>query len=286
MKAGYVSIIGKPNTGKSTLLNSILGQKLSAVTHKAQTTRSRILGIYMDSDSQIIFYDTPGIIDSRNRLEELMVKDIKQSVSDADILLMMVDDKNYAFKPDIFRSAKPSAIVLNKIDRMSELKLNEISDYLRNEYPEIPLLCISAMEKTNIESLLAFIKERLPYDHAFYPEDIITDKPEKFFVAEFIREKLFELYGAEIPYSCGIVLEEFKERDKGKTYIKAVIYVERDSQKAIMIGSRGSKIKQLGSEARMAVELFLDREIYLEIHVKVRKNWKDNTLLLSRMWGE
>lgn len=284
MKSGYVSIIGRPNTGKSTLLNALLNQKISAVTHKAQTTRSRILGIYMDDESQIIFYDTPGMIDSKNKMEELMLRDIKQSVNDADILLIMVDDRNYMDVPKMPPGNKPVAVILNKIDRMEGTDAAIAS--INERFPDTEVIGISALKGLNLEQLLQFIKSHLPYDHAFYPEDVITDKPEKFFVAEFIRESLFELYGAEIPYSSGIVIEEFKEREKGKTYIKAYIYVERDSQKAILIGSRGTKVKQLGTQARTSIETFLDREVYLEIHVKVRRNWKDNTLLLNRMWGE
>lgn len=284
MKAGYAAIIGKPNTGKSTLLNRILSVKLSAVTHKAQTTRSRIIGIYNDSQSQIIFMDTPGLIKAKNVMEKLMTADIDASIKDADILLHIVDDiSNDTGMLPGNDNERPCILIINKMDRMNQEKVEDIMKGNKEKYTEIIPLC--AITGDNVDILIERIKTYLPYDHAFYPEDYLSDKPEKFFVSEFIREELFLMYGEEVPYSAGIVVEEFRERDKGKIFIRANIYIEKDSHKGIIIGAGGKRIKELGIRSRKQIEGFLNASVYLELNVKVRKNWKENSMLLRRMWN-
>ncbi|MDY6787705.1 MAG: GTPase Era [candidate division WOR-3 bacterium] len=287
MKSGYVTIAGRPNTGKSTLLNRILNIKLSAVTHKAQTTRSRILGIYNDENTQIVFFDTPGMIKPENSLQSKMVKDIDRSISDCDLLILMTDDINYMNDYSfITKRAENFFIILNKTDRMDEAErenaLNELSGRYIRASEVIPL---SALKGHNIDLLVEKIRNYLPHSHHFYPEDYLTDKPERFFVSELIREQVFLLYGQELPYSSGVVVEEFKEREDSKTYIRVNIYVERNSQKGIIIGAGGKKIRELGIKARKSIEEFLGRKIYLDLNVKYKKNWKNNLPLLERMWN-
>ena len=285
MKSGYVTIIGRPNTGKSTLLNSILQVKLSAVSPKAQTTRSSIQGIYMDSDSQIIFYDTPGFLKTKNMLEEWMLRDINEAIRSSDIIVFLYDMKNYKEKFEFELSANQRSIaVLNKIDRISEQEADLIEKSLRERFEDVIL--ISALNKTNLEALIEKIKCYLPYDNMFYPEDILTEKPERFFVAEFVRQAVFEIYGDEVPYSTGIIVDEFTEKENRKDYIRVKLLVERDSQKGILIGEKGKAIKEVGMRSRKMIEEFLGRDVFLEIFVKVEKGWKDNKGLLKRMWEQ
>lgn len=285
MKAGYVSIIGKPNTGKSTLLNSLLKVKLSAVSPKAQTTRASIQGIYMDDDSQIIFYDTPGFLKSKNAMEDWMLRDIRESIKSSDIVLFLFDDRNYKDVMEIETDPRQRRMAaLNKTDKITDEERERIISLLKERFEEV--IPISAIKGTNLDILIERIKPYLPYDNAFYPEEILTEKPERFFVAEFVRQSVFELYGDELPYSTGIIVDEFTERDGRKDYIRVKLLVERDSQKGIIIGERGGKIKELGVRSRAMVEEFLGRSVYLEIFVKVEKNWKDNKGLLKRMWEQ
>lgn len=285
MKAGYVSIIGKPNTGKSTLLNSLLKVKLSAVSPKAQTTRASIQGIYMDDDSQIIFYDTPGFLKSKNAMEDWMLRDIRESIKSSDIVLFLFDDRNYKDVMEIETDPRQRRMAaLNKTDKITDEERERIIGLLKERFEEV--IPISAIKGTNLDILIERIKPYLPYDNAFYPEEILTEKPERFFVAEFVRQSVFELYGDELPYSTGIIVDEFTERDGRKDYIRVKLLVERDSQKGIIIGERGGKIKELGVRSRAMVEEFLGRSVYLEIFVKVEKNWKDNKGLLKRMWEQ
>lgn len=285
MKSGYIAIIGKPNTGKSTLLNRILKVKLAAVSRKAQTTRSKILGIYHDEEIQIIFIDTPGTLKAKNTMEKLMNKDISNSMKDADIICILVDDiQTVSDFRDLENLGKPVFLIINKIDRMKNEKILEIINNNKDKgYTEI--IALSALKDINIDKFLKALTPYLPYDHFFYPDDYISDKPERFFVSEFIREQVFKIYGEEIPYSTGVVVEEFKERENGKTFIRVNVYIEKESQKGIIIGAGGKKVKELGVKSRVLIEEFLDTSVYLEIQVKIKKNWKDNTLLLNRMWN-
>ncbi|MFO8061998.1 MAG: GTPase Era [bacterium] len=287
MKSGYVTIAGRPNTGKSTLLNRILDIKLSAVTHKAQTTRSRILGIYNDENTQIVFFDTPGMIKPENSLQSRMVKDIDRSVSDCDLLILMTDDINYMNDYSYITKGKQNFfVVLNKTDRMDEGARENALKELAGKYSQASeVIPLSALKGDNIDLLMDKIRGYLPHDHLFYPEDYLTDKPERFFVSELIREQVFLLYGQELPYSSGVVVEEFREREDAKTYIRVNIYVERNSQKGIIIGAGGKKIRALGIKARKSIEEFLGRKIYLDLNVKYKKNWKNNLPLLERMWN-
>lgn len=284
MKAGYAAIIGRPNTGKSTLLNRILNVKLSAVTHKAQTTRSRVIGIYNDNEAQIIFIDTPGLLKARNAMEKLMTTDIDASLKDADIIMHIVDDiSSDADHLPGNDSTRPSILLINKMDRMNQGVVDAMIAANKANYNDVIPIC--ALTGDNIDILIEKLKVYLPYDNAFYPPDYLSDKPEKFFVSEFIREALYLLYGEEVPYSAGIVVEEFREREKGKIYIRANIYIEKDSQKGIIIGAGGRRIKELGIRSRKLIEVFLDTPVFLELNVKVKKNWKENSMLLKRMWN-
>ncbi|HAV91882.1 TPA: GTPase Era [candidate division WOR-3 bacterium] len=285
MKSGYVSIIGKPNTGKSTLLNQLLKFKLSAVSHKAQTTRASIQGIYMDDDSQIIFYDTPGFLKTKNMLEEWMLRDIKESVKSADIVLFLFEERNYKERFEINLSPNQHSIaVLNKIDRISAQEGEIIEKELKESFEDVIL--ISALNNMNLDILVNTIKKYLPHDNLFYPEDIITEKPERFFVSEFVRQSIFEIYGDEVPYSTGIIVDEFTEKPDRKDYIRVKLLVERDSQKGILIGEKGRALKEVGVRSRRMIEEFLGRDVFLEIFVKVEKGWKDNKGLLKRMWEQ
>jgi GTP-binding protein Era len=285
MKSGYVSIIGRPNTGKSTLLNQLLKFKLSAVSHKAQTTRASIQGIYMDDDSQIIFYDTPGFLKTKNMLEEWMLRDIKESVKSADIVLFLFEERNYKERFEINLSPNQHSIaVLNKIDRISAQEGEIIEKELKESFEDVIL--ISALNNMNLDILVNTIKKYLPHDNLFYPEDIITEKPERFFVSEFVRQSIFEIYGDEVPYSTGIIVDEFTEKPDRKDYIRVKLLVERDSQKGILIGEKGRALKEVGVRSRRMIEEFLGRDVFLEIFVKVEKGWKDNKGLLKRMWEQ
>lgn len=291
-KAGFVTIVGKPNVGKSTLMNKLIGEQLSIITDKPQTTRKRILGILSDANYQIIFLDTPGILNPKYLMQEKLSEYINHSVKDADIIVFIISSKNPADEIKIFedeqilkivkRKNKKKILLINKIDLLNEtlvqagLKNFEKLDYFDEIIP------ISALEEYNIEKVLDGIIKFLPEHPKYYPDDQLTDEPEKFFVSEIIREKILEIYHDEIPYSVEVVIEEFKERDKGKDFISAVIMVERESQKPIIIGKKGASIKKLGNHSRAAIEKFLLREVYLELRVKVSENWRKNENALKR----
>ena len=289
-RCGYVAIVGRPNAGKSTLLNALLNQDLAIVTHKAQTTRNRIQGILTTEHAQIIFLDTPGILEPKYELQNFMLSEIKTSLRDADIVLYVVDSSK--FNPEEFKKSEKIlqsdfskgkiVIVLNKIDLKTEEDIKRNIETLKNVLPEAEVIPMSALEKFNIESITEKIFLHLPVSDFLYQEDEITDKPEKFFASEIIRQKVLQLYGEEIPYSVFIDIREFKERENGKDFINADIVVERESQKIIIIGKRGEKIKSLGEEARKEIEKFLDRPVFLKLFVKIRKDWrKDKTFLKS-----
>jgi len=292
IKSGFVTIVGKPNVGKSTLMNQLLGEELSIVTNKPQTTRKRVLGILSDDNYQIVFLDTPGILSPKYLLQQKLSDYINMSVKDSDILIFMVAADSKETLSDIFDKKKFNSevslqnkkkiLVINKIDLISQ---NSIKDRIR-EFENMrifdSIIPVSAKEKYNIDSIQSKIIEFLPYHPKFYPDDQLTDEPEKFFVSEKIREKVFEQYKDEIPYSVEVVIDDFKERERGKDFISAVIVVERESQKPIILGKQGSKIKKLGHSARKSIEEFLLREVYLELRVKVVENWRKNDKMLER----
>ncbi len=290
-KSGYVAIIGKPNVGKSTLLNALLKQKLSITTNKPQTTRKSILGILSEEDYQIIFLDTPGILKPGYMLQEKMMNFVFQSVRDADVILFLIDAesdaKNLTILDDdavkkILNFTKVRKIlVINKMDLSGKAKIEQI----KKRYTDLNLfdkvIEISATLEKNLDFLQETIINYLPEHPKYFPDDIIAQENERFFVSEIIREKILELYKDEIPYSCETVIEEFKERNENKDFISATIFVERETQKQIIIGKNGKAIKKLGEISRKAIEDFLQKEIFLELRVKVKENWRTNEKFLK-----
>lgn len=285
-KAGFVNIIGNPNVGKSTLMNALVGERLSIITSKAQTTRHRILGIVNGADFQIVFSDTPGIIKPAYDLQASMMDFVKSAFDDADVLLYMVEIgemelKDAAFFKKITEAAIPVMLLINKIDKSTQEEVEAKLAYWQEKVPNANVYLISALENFGIEEVLNKIVEILPTSPAFYPKDQLTDKPERFFVNECIREKILLHYKKEIPYAVEIVTEEFFEEEK-IIKIRAVIMVERDTQKGIIIGHKGSALKRVGVEARKDLEKFFDKKIFLELYVKVNKNWRNDTKQLKR----
>ncbi|MGI9530876.1 GTPase Era [Lutimonas sp.] len=285
-KAGFVNIIGNPNVGKSTLMNVLIGEKLSIITSKAQTTRHRILGIVNEENYQVVFSDTPGIIKPAYELQESMMDFVKTAFEDADIIIYMVetgekDLKNEAFFTKIKQVKIPVLLLLNKIDRSSQELLEQQVAYWKETVPNAEIHPISALENFNIPTVMNRIVELLPESPPFYPKDQLTDKPERFFVNETIREKILMHYKKEIPYAVEIETEEFKEEGK-LIRIRSVIMVERDTQKGIIIGHKGSALKRVGMEARKDLEKFFGKKIFLDLYVKVNKNWRSNNNQLKR----
>jgi len=310
-KTGYVAILGLPNSGKSTLLNALLGQKLSITTAKPQTTRKRILGILSEENYQIIFLDTPGILSPSYLLQEKMMEDVKISLDDADVIVMIIDVKedplaekllNQEFvKENVFKSKKPKLLVLNKVDLIKQERVTELIKHFEKQNLFEEVIPISAAMNFNIlrvrEEIIRFLAE----GPKLFPDDQVTDENERFFVSEIIREKILEIYRDEVPYSCEVLIVEFKERENRhvaaeqtesgdteklrsgarKDFISAEIVVERESQKAIIIGKGGTAIKKLGQVARESIEEFLQREVFLELRVKVRKKWRSDENLLK-----
>ncbi len=279
-KAGYVALIGRPNVGKSTLMNALLGQKLSIVTSKPQTTRHRVLGILSGSECQIIFLDTPGLLIPRYKLQEMMVKAARSVIEEADELLFMIEpeekisEANRSILSNLIQTKKPLILTINKIDLIEKEKLLPIIDNYSQSYNLTSIIPISALKADGLDQLKQLLIDNLPVGFPFYPPETITDQPERFFVAEIIREKIFQKYSNEIPYSTTVTIEEFKEQEQGKDYIRALIYVERDSQKGIIIGKQGVALKRVGQIAREEIELFLGRPVYLELFVKVKEKWR------------
>jgi GTP-binding protein Era len=285
-KAGFVNIIGNPNVGKSTLMNAFVGERLSIITSKAQTTRHRILGIVNGDDFQILFSDTPGIIKPAYELQESMMDFVKSAFEDADILVYMVeigekDLKDERFFKKITNSKIPVLLLINKIDKSNQEDVETSVMHWKEKVPNALILPISALTNFNVQTVFDKILELLPESPAFYPKDQLTDKPERFFVNESIREKILMHYKKEIPYSVEIDTEEFFEDEK-IIKIRSVIMVERDSQKGIIIGHKGQSIKRVGSEARKDLEKFFGKKIFLELYVKVNKNWRNNARQLKR----
>ncbi|UCD19122.1 MAG: GTPase Era [candidate division WOR-3 bacterium] len=286
MKAGYVAIIGRPNVGKSTLLNSLLGTKISAVTAKPQTTRSRILGILTENECQICFIDTPGIISPGYELQEQMVKQIKIAVEDSDLLLLMIEpwfreDRTFDEFIQIAGDA-PVVIVINKIDLIEKTDLLPLIERLgKGRFADV--VPVSALKGTGIEELKRVIFTHIPDGEFYFHPEQLSDAPERFFAADLIREKIFETFKEEVPYATCVVIDEFKEREKSKDYIRATVYVERPSQKAILIGKHGAALKVVGERARQEIEKFLGRSVYLELWVKVKKKWRKNKRFLKEL---
>ncbi|QFZ55120.1 GTPase Era [Oceanihabitans sp. IOP_32] len=285
-KAGFVNIIGNPNVGKSTLMNAFVGEKLSIITSKAQTTRHRILGIVNGDDFQVLFSDTPGIIKPAYQLQESMMGFVKSAFEDADILLYMVEIGEHELKDDAFfdkikNSKIPVLLLLNKIDKSNQEELENQVQLWTQKVPNAEIIPISALEGFNVKEVFNRILELLPESPAFYPKDQLTDKPERFFINETIREKILMHYKKEIPYAVEIETEEFLEEEK-IIRIRSVIMVERDTQKGIIIGHKGAALKRVGVEARKDLEKFFGKQIHLELYVKVNKNWRSNQNQLKR----
>lgn len=285
-KAGFVNIIGNPNVGKSTLMNALVGERLSIITSKAQTTRHRILGIVNGDDFQIVFSDTPGIIKPAYQLQSSMMDFVKNAFEDADVLIYMVEIgekelKDEAFFKRIIHAQIPVMLLLNKIDKSNQEQLEEQISLWKEKVPNAEIIPISALENFNVQTVFDRIIALLPESQPFYPKDALTDKPERFFVNEIIREKILLNYDKEIPYAVEIETEEFKE-DDDIIRIRAVIMVERDTQKGIIIGHKGAAIKKVGMQAREDLEKFFGKKIFIETYVKVNKDWRSNERQLRR----
>lgn len=276
-KAGFVSIIGKPNAGKSTLMNALVGEKLSIITPKAQTTRHRILGIVNEEDYQIVFSDTPGIIKPRYELQDSMMSSVKGALSDADLILFMTDineqyDENDVLEK-IINTTIPMIVLINKIDNATQEQVEEKIAFWQEKLNPKHIFAISALKKYNIDGIMGIVLDYLPEHDPFYDKEDLTDRNQRFFVSEIIREKIFTNYQKEIPYSTEVIITAFKE-EENITRISAEIIVERDSQKNILIGKGGASLKKVGTEARKDIEKFLDQKVFLETFVKVIPDWR------------
>ncbi len=285
-KSGFVNIIGNPNVGKSTFLNAVVGEELAITTPKAQTTRHRILGIVNNDDYQVVFSDTPGIIKPAYEMQEAMMDFVKESFEDADILLYMVEAgekslKNEEFFNKLKNTDIPLFLLINKVDKINQEKLEELINYWQEKLPNAKIFPISALHHFGIDQVFKEILNQLPEGPPYFGKDQLTDKTERFIVNEKIREKILKHYKKEIPYSVEVDTEEFKE-ENGRIKIRSIIYVERDSQKGIIIGHKGSGLKTIGSEARKDLEKFFGKKIYLELYVKVNKDWRKKDAQLRR----
>lgn len=279
-KAGFVNIVGNPNVGKSTLMNQLVGERISIATFKAQTTRHRIMGIVNTDDMQIVFSDTPGVLKPNYKMQEMMLAFSESALADADVLLYVTDvienpEKNMEFLEKVKKMQIPVLLLINKIDQSDPKKLGDIVEKWHSLLPNAEILPISAKNKFGTDMLLKRIKELLPESPAFFDKDQLTDKPARFFVSEIIREKILLYYDKEIPYSVEVRVERFKEAEN-RIHINAVIYVERDSQKGIIIGHQGIALKKVNTESRKALEKFFDKKIFLETFVKVDKDWRSS----------
>ncbi len=283
-KSGYVAIFGKPNAGKSTLINDLLHFNLSIVNRKVQTTRNKILGILSEDDYQIVFIDTPGILEPKYELQNYMLSEIKSSLDEADVVVHIIDTLTINYEDlksveEKFKDLllnKKRIIVLNKIDLMKKDDVLPIIEKLFTEFSYDDIIPVSALDNENVDELKTLIVKYLPQREFYYDEDTLTDKSEKFFVGEIVREKILSSYHEEIPYSVIVNIAEFKERENGMVYINAEIILERESQKIIVIGRKGEGLKRLGEKARKDIEIFLNKKVYLELFVKVRKDWRNN----------
>ena len=285
-RSGFVNILGNPNVGKSTIMNALVGEKLSIITPKAQTTRHRIMGIVNGDDFQIVYSDTPGILRPQYKLQETMMNSVNSALSDADMILYVTDvlertadEGEYIDK--IKESGIPVIIAINKVDLTNQADLEKVVEPWHAAFPESPVIPVSGLKKFNLDSLLNAILAKLPESPAYFPKDQLTDKYERFFASEIIREKILINYKKEIPYSVEIEIEEFKD-EKKIIKIRALIHVTRDSQKGIIIGHKGSMLKRVGTEARHDMEDFFKKQIFLELYVKVTKDWRDKPVTLKR----
>lgn len=287
-QAGYVAIIGKPNAGKSTLLNQLLKQKLSIVTRKPQTTRKKVLGILSLDTAQIIFIDTPGLLEPKYNLQEVMAKYIEYAIEDADVLLYILDATGVQKAlPEITKflaaQQKPTILAINKIDLIEKESLLPLISRLNKKAQFAAIVPISALLNDGLDRLRDEIVKSLPLNPPYFPPDYLTDQQERFFVSEIIREKIYEFYSEEIPYSTHVQIEEFKEQPDRKDYIEAVVYVEKSSQKGIIIGREGKALKRIGKLAREEIEAFLGRRVYLELFVKVMEDWRRKDTKLKKL---
>ena len=286
-KSGFVNIIGNPNVGKSTLMNELVGERLSIITSKAQTTRHRIMGIVNGDDFQIVYSDTPGILKPAYKLQESMMHFVSDALSDADVILYVTDtvergdETSEAIVATLARGTTPVIVVINKIDLTTQEQLEELVGRWHDRLPSAAVVPVSALNRFNMEGLLDAIVARLPEGEPYYPKDTLTDRPLRFFASEIIREKILLNYPKEIPYSVEIAIEEYRE-EPTIDRIAATIYVARESQKAILIGRRGEMLKKVGTAARIDLEKFLDKKVFLQLFVKVSDNWRDSDKQLRR----
>ena len=285
-KSGFINIIGNPNVGKSTLMNCFMGEKFSIITSKAQTTRHRILGIVNEEDFQLVFSDTPGILKPSYELQDSMMDFVKSALEDADIIIYMLETgeksiKNNQVHKKILNANVPAFILLNKIDLSDQKNLEDQVILWKKLYPKAHVYPISALNNFNIDVVLKHLIELIPESPPYFPKDQLTDKPERFFVNEILREKILLYYNKEIPYSVEVITEDFIEEDN-IIKIKSVIFVERDSQKGIIIGHKGNALKKIGTKARQGLEIFFGKKIYIELQVKVSKNWRSNSKVLKK----
>lgn len=289
-KSGFVNIVGNPNVGKSTLMNALVGERLSIITQKAQTTRHRILGIVNGEDFQIVYSDTPGVLKPNYKLQEQMLNFSRSALVDADVLLYVTDvmdnwERNAEFIEKVKRQSAPVLLIINKIDLTTQETLENLVEQWHKVLPQAEIFPISAREKFNVEAVLHRIKELLPVSPPFFDKDQLTDKPARFFVNEIIREKILLNYDKEIPYSVEVEVEQFKE-EENLIRINAVIYVERDSQKGIIIGHNGKMLKRVGQQSRKDIEAFFDKQVFLQLYVKVEKDWRSRDTALKHFGYE
>ena len=289
-KSGFVNIIGNPNVGKSTLMNQLVGEKLSIITSKAQTTRHRIMGVVSGEDFQIVYSDTPGILKPSYKLQESMMKFVTGALTDADVILFVTDtveesDRAAEILAKLKKTSIPVIVIINKVDLSNPEALEALVEKWHTELPEARIIPVSAKESFNIEPLFQTILELLPEGPAYYPKDTLTDKTLRFFASEIIREKILKFYDKEIPYSCEIAIDSYKE-EPTIDRISATIYVARDSQKGIVIGHKGEKLKKVGKAAREDMEAFLDKKVFLQLYVKVNDDWRNNDRELRRFGYE
>lgn len=285
-KSGFVNIIGKPNVGKSTLMNAVIGEQLSIATHKAQTTRHRILGILNEPEYQIVFSDTPGILDPAYRMQERMMRFVESAFKDADVMVFITDtgekgEVNPELQERLNQLVVPLLVLLNKVDLSGQ---EEVAGYLKNlqeQLPKASILPVSALHNFNLDGVLEKIVELLPVAPPYYDKESLSDRPVRFFIAEMIREQILLNYKREIPYSCEVEIESFQE-EKDLVRIRAIIYVARQSQKGILIGHQGERLKRVGTTARKDMEKFLDQKVFLELYVKVDENWRDHDRKLDK----
>ena len=284
-RAGFVNLIGNPNVGKSTLMNQLVGEKLSIITAKAQTTRHRIKGIVDGDHYQIIYSDLPGILTPSYKMQEMMMKFVTLSLQDADVILYLVECGETRYDAEIMEHLQkidiPIILVINKIDKCTAEQVAEAEAFWKNILPKAESVLISALQSKNIDQLIAKITGKLPVHEPYFPKDQLTDRPMRFFVSEIIREKILLNYKKEIPYSVEVVVDEYKETE-GLVRIMATLYVERDTQKSIIIGKGGQAIKKLGTEARLAIEEFIGEHVFLDLSVKVLKDWRNNENIINR----